>query len=112
MMEETGCDGIMVGRATVGNPWIFREIKSYLETGVTPDQPTLGERIDVALRHLKLLAADPHVGEERAVKEMRGQLPQFFKGFPGVTKLRSELVRFSKIDDIEEFLRHAPHQDH
>jgi tRNA-dihydrouridine synthase B len=112
MIDETGCDGVMVGRAAVGNPWIFRDIKAYIETGELPTPPELDERIAVALRHLKLLAADPHVGEERAVKEMRGQLPQYFKGFPGVSKLRSELVRLNKIDDIEDFLSKARHSAH
>jgi nifR3 family TIM-barrel protein len=112
MMQETGCDGVMIGRAALGNPWIFREVRSYLETGIKAAAPTLAERIDTALRHVKLLAADPYVGEERAVKEMRGQLPHYFKGFPGVTKLRCELVRFNKIDDIENFLMQARHDDH
>jgi nifR3 family TIM-barrel protein len=108
MVDETGCDGVMVGRAAVGNPWIFREIRNCFEGGEPIPAPTLDERIEVALRHLKMLAADPYVGEERAVKEMRGQLPQYFKGFPGVTKFRSELVTLTKIADIELFLR-SPH---
>jgi tRNA-dihydrouridine synthase B len=107
MIDETGCDGIMVGRASLGNPWIFREIRSFLQTGLSAPPPTLAERIDVAIRHVKMLAADPHVGEIRAVKEMRGQLPHYFKGFAGVTKLRCELVKFNRIDDIENFLCRA-----
>jgi nifR3 family TIM-barrel protein len=104
MLDETGCDGIMIGRAALGNPWIFREVRAFLESGEILPPPFLAERIDTAIRHVKMLAADPHVGEERAVKEMRGQLPHYFKGFPGVTKLRSELVKFNKINDIEDFL--------
>jgi tRNA-dihydrouridine synthase B len=111
MMDETGCDGIMIGRAALGNPWIFREIRASFETGEIMQPPTLSERIDVALRHVNLLAADPNVGEERAVKEMRGQLPHYFKGFHGVSKLRCELVRFNKIADIEQFLDRARHDD-
>ena len=107
MLDETGCDGVMIGRAAVGNPWIFREIRALLDCRSAIDPPSLLERIDVALRHVKTLAADPNVGEERAVKEMRGQLPHYFKGFPGVTKLRSELVKFNLIDDIENFLHKA-----
>jgi len=111
MLDETGCDGVMIGRAALGNPWIFREVRAYLESGQLVAPPTLSERIDVAIRHVKMLAADPHVGEERAVKEMRGQLPHYFKGFPGVSKLRCELVRFNTIDDIENFLMVARHQE-
>jgi tRNA-dihydrouridine synthase B len=111
MLEETGCDGVMIGRAAVGNPWIFREVRTFLETGEHALQPTLADRIDVALRHIKMLAADPNVGEERAVKEMRGQLPQYFKGFAGVTKLRCELVQFTRIEDIENFLHRTRREE-
>ena len=107
MREETGCDGVMIGRAAMGNPWLFAQTRHYLETGEPLAPPALSERVDVALRHLKTLAANPHVGEERAVKEMRGQLPHYFKGFPGVSKLRAELVRFEAISEIETFLQRA-----
>lgn len=107
MIEETGCDGVMIGRAAMGNPWIFAETKRYLQTGEFPEPPTLPMRIDAALTHLKTLAANPHVGEERAVREMRGQLPHYFKGFPGVARLRSEMVRLNTIAEIEGLLARA-----
>ncbi len=107
MIEETGCDGVMIGRAAMGNPWIFREVAHYLRTGEHLPAPELAERIDAALTHLKTLAADPAVGEQRAVREMRGQLPHYFRGFPGVSKFRSELVQLESIAAIESFLRRA-----
>ncbi|HEY3333453.1 MAG TPA: tRNA dihydrouridine synthase DusB [Capsulimonadaceae bacterium] len=110
MVQETGCDGVMIGRASMGNPWLFRETAHFLRTGERLEAPDLAERIDASLTHLKTLAADPAVGEFRAVREMRGQLPQYFKGFPGVSKFRSELVRLETIESIEDFLRKANHQ--
>lgn len=107
MVEEAGCDGVMIGRAAMGNPWIFAQTKRYLETGELPQPPALAERIEVALTHLKTLAANPHVGEERAVREMRGQLPHYFKGFPGVARLRSEMVQLGTIAEIENLLAGA-----
>jgi nifR3 family TIM-barrel protein len=105
MIDETGCDGVMIGRAAVGNPWVFRDILHTLQTGQESPAPTLKERCQVALSHLKTYAADPNVGEYRAIREMRGQLPQYFKGFPGVSKLRTELVSFESISQIERLLK-------
>lgn len=105
MMDETGCDAVMVGRAAMGNPWIFGDIKTYLETGEKRPAPTLAERIEAALFHLKTMAADPAVGEARAVKEMRGQMTHYFKGFPGVSALRALLVTAVTIDELEALLR-------
>lgn len=105
MRDETGCDAVMVGRAAMGNPWLFGDIAHYLETGEHRPTPTLSERIEGALFHLKTMAADPAVGEERAVKEMRGQITHYFKGFPGVSALRALLVTAKTIAEIENLLR-------
>ena len=104
MFEETGCDAVMVGRAAMGNPWVFGDIKHYLETGETRSAPTLGDRIDASLFHLRTMAADPAVGEARAVKEMRGQLTHYFKGFHGVSALRALLVKAETITEVEDLL--------
>jgi tRNA-dihydrouridine synthase B len=104
MMEETGCDAVMVGRAAMGNPWIFEDIRSFLETGEHRPPPTLAERIEAALFHLKTMATDPHVGEARAVREMRGQITHYFKGFPGVSALRALLVQANSIAEVEALL--------
>ena len=105
MIEETGCDAVMVGRAAMGNPWIFEDIKHYLETGEHRRPPTLAERIEAALFHVRTMAANPQVGEERAVKEMRGQITHYFKGFPGVSALRCLLVQSRTVEEIEHLLR-------
>ncbi|MDE6991706.1 MAG: tRNA dihydrouridine synthase DusB, partial [Lachnospiraceae bacterium] len=80
LLEQTGCDGIMVGRASRGNPWIFREINSYLDTGVIPKRPTGEEVCDTILRHASLLRACK--GEYVAVREMRKHVAWYTAGYP------------------------------
>ena len=109
MLAETNCDGVMVGRATYGNPWLFGDIQHYLETGERRAAPTLADRVEAALFHLKTMAADPAVGEARAVKEMRGQITHYFKGFSGVSALRSLIVQAATIAEIEALLRRERH---
>jgi tRNA-dihydrouridine synthase B len=88
--ERYGVDGIMIGRASIGNPWIFREIKHYFATGELLAPPTLHERVEAARQHLR------HSIEWKGVKlgvlEMRRHYTNYFKGFPGVKKFRSQLV--------------------
>ena len=107
MLDETGCDAVMVGRAAMGNPWLFGDIAHFLETGEHRPAPTLAARVEAALFHLKTMAADPAVGEARAVKEMRGQLTHYFKGFPGVSALRGQLVLAGSIAEVEDLLAQA-----
>ncbi len=104
MLAETGCDAVMVGRAAMGNPWLFGDILHYLETGGHRPAPSLDDRIEAALFHLKTMAAVPSVGEARAVKEMRGLITHYFKGFPGVSTLRGQLVQTGSIAEVEDLL--------
>ena len=107
MLEETGCDAVMVGRAAMGNPWLFGDITHFLETGRHRPPPSLADRVEAAVFHLTTMAANPHVGETRAVKEMRGLLTHYFKGFPGVSTLRGQLVLANTIAEIEDLLAQA-----
>ena len=86
MMAETGCDGIMVGRASRGNPWIFRDTNSYLDTGTIPERPTKEEVCDTILRHAKLQR--DYKGEYIAVREMRKHIAWYTAGYPHSAGLR------------------------
>ena len=86
MFQETGCDGVMVGRAAIGNPWLLREIAALLTTGVVPPPPTPQQRVQTALEHLEDLAAT--IGEPRAVRHLRGQLPHYARGLRNAARLR------------------------
>lgn len=100
MIEETGCDGIMVGRASRGNPWIFREINSYLDTGVIPERPTKDEVRDVILRHAALQL--DYKGEYIAVREMRKHVAWYTTGYPHSAKLRQLVNEMETMAELEE----------
>lgn len=101
-----GVDGIMIGRASIGNPWIFREVKHYLNTGELLPPATLQERLEAVRQHLRHSIA--WKGEKLGVLEMRRHYSQYFKGLPGIKPFRARLVTehdpadlFAVIDEIE-----------
>ncbi|MCB0552047.1 MAG: tRNA dihydrouridine synthase DusB, partial [Phaeodactylibacter sp.] len=88
--ERYGVDGIMIGRASIGYPWIFREIKHYLETGELLPPPTIQERVSAAKEHLR--RSIEWKGEKMGVLEMRRHYTNYFRGLPGIKEYRSRLV--------------------
>ena len=88
---ETGVDGVMIGRGSIGNPFIFREAKALMTTGQLPPPPTPHEKIHVAIQHLKLSLE--WKGEKYGVLEMRRHYSSYLKGLPHVSKVRDKLVR-------------------
>lgn len=102
MLDETGVDGIMVGRGAINNPWIFNEIKHYLTTGELLEPATLAMRIDTLIEHLKMSAVLK--GEKRTAIEMRKHFGGYLKGQRGVKELRNELMLFNELDPIYERL--------
>jgi nifR3 family TIM-barrel protein len=104
MFAETGCDGIMIGRAAMGSPWVFREIWHTLTTGETLAQPTAQERAAAALRHARLMLEVTQFPAHVAVRELRGQLTQYQLGIPGAARLRAALVQAETLADIERIL--------
>ena len=85
-----GVDGIMIGRASIGNPWVFREMKAFLENGEIIEKPTLAERISAVKQHIK--HSIEWKGQKLGVLEMRRHYTNYFRGFPGVKAYRSRLV--------------------
>ncbi len=100
--DKTGCDGVMIGRAAIGNPFIFREAKIYLQTGTVPKPPTYAERINVCLKHLKLNIEAK--GERYAIIEFRKFYSGYLKGMPESSKVRSKLVLSESFNEIEDLL--------
>lgn len=90
MFEQTGVDAVMVGRGAIGNPWIFRQARIFLETGELPPSPSWEERLSVVAEHLELKCK--WLGERRGVLEMRRMYGGYFKGFPGSQRLRQQLM--------------------
>ncbi len=102
IFEETGCDGVMIGRAAIDNPWIFSEAKQYLQTGEILPQKSLEEKIALCIDHLTLSAE--YKGERRGVIEMRKHYSGYLKSVPNVSKLRTELMQFYEVAPIIEKL--------
>lgn len=97
MFEKTGVDGIMIGRASMGNPWIFKKIKYYLETGEKLPEITSDEKLKIIKEHLNLLVKEK--GEDVAIKEFRKHLAAYSKNLPNSSNFR---VRVNAIDDKKE----------
>ena len=90
MFDRYGVDGVMIGRATYGRPWIFREVKHFLETGEVMPQPSVAERVEIAKEHLaKSLEIK---GDRVGILEMRRHLSNYFKGLPNFKETRLKLV--------------------
>ena len=103
LMDETGCDGIMIGRACRGNPWIFREVTQYLDTGIIPERPTRQEVCDTILKHARLQLE--YKGEYTAVREMRKHVAWYTAGYPHSAKLRQMVNEIESIAELEESIR-------
>jgi tRNA-dihydrouridine synthase B len=101
MFAETGCDGVMIGRAALGNPWIFADAAAWWRGEPSPAAPTPGDKLDMLERHLDLYLsiADPR----RAVIEMRKFAGWYLRGFPGAALLRKAIYRIDELD----LVRHA-----
>ena len=102
MFEYCGCDGIMVGRAARGNPWIFRDILALLAGEPIPEKPSLDEIIKMVIRHFKLLVELK--GEAVATREMRRHGSWYIRGLPGSAAARQELIHAAGIDQFEAIL--------
>ncbi len=98
MFDRFGVDGIMIGRASVGRPWIFRDIKHYLNTGVLLQEPTVNEKVEIALLHLEK-SLEFKKGK-RAIYEMRRHLSNYFKGLPHFKETRLKLLTSLDTDEI------------
>lgn len=103
MLDETGCDGIMVGRASRGNPWIFKEINTYLDMGIIPQRPSNEEVCDTILRHAALQLR--YKGEYTAIREMRKHVAWYTTGYPHSAKLRQIVNEMETIAELEEGIR-------
>ncbi len=98
MFDRYGVDGVMIGRATYGRPWIFREVKHYMATGEVMPQPSVAERVAIAKGHLaKSLEIK---GERVGILEMRRHLSNYFKGLPDFKSTRLKLVTLNDPDEL------------
>jgi nifR3 family TIM-barrel protein len=121
MLEDTGCDGVMVGRAAIANPWALARISAAMRGLPEPPEPTIAERCEVAMEHLKsLIAFEAEVetwneakllpapvfrpAENRGVRHLRGQIPLYVKGARGAAQIRERITRCSTVAEVEDVL--------
>jgi nifR3 family TIM-barrel protein len=102
MFDTYGVDGIMIGRATFGRPWIFKEIRHYLDTGEILPEPTVEEKADLALLHLD--KSLEHKEGKAAILEMRRHFSNYFKGLPGFKETRLRLLTSLDVDEIHTII--------
>lgn len=103
MFGRYGVDGIMIGRASVGRPWIFRDIKYFLETGELLPEPSVKEKSDIALFHLEK-SLEFKAGK-RAVLELRRHLSNYFKGLPDFKETRLKLLTANEPEDVRQIIK-------
>ena len=102
MFDKYGIDGIMIGRATVGRPWIFRDIRHYLNTMELLPEPTVNEKADIALLHLE--KSLEYKEGKRAIFELRRHLSNYFKGLAHFKETRLKLLTAVEVDDIRRII--------
>lgn len=98
LLRYTGCDGVMIGRAAQGNPWIFRETVSYLENGTIPSRPEKPEKKELILRHAALQLE--YKGEYTGVREMRKHLAWYTTGMPHSARFRQTINSMESMDEL------------
>ena len=103
LLEETGCDAIMVGRAARGNPWIFRQIRDYLDHGIETPKPEKEEVKKMILRHGERICQAK--GEYIGIREMRAHFAWYSAGYPHSTKLRQEMNHVDGLEGLKELLQ-------
>ena len=100
--RETAVSGVMIGRAAMQNPWVFREAKHFLATGEVMASVPLPERWELILRHCRMAVESHRYGNERqTLTAMRGRLMAYCKGFPGAKDLRQKLCKVDSVVSVE-----------
>lgn len=103
MLEQTGCDAVMVGRAALGNPWIFQQINAYLDEGRIVPPPSLSERMQIMVQHVELMCR--YKGEYRAMKEARKHVGWYLKGLRGASEFRRRAGFLESLADLDALVK-------
>ncbi|MBQ7016354.1 MAG: tRNA dihydrouridine synthase DusB [Firmicutes bacterium] len=102
MLRETGCDGIMVGRASRGNPWLFEEIRAFVEEGRLVQRPSEEEILQLAFRHAEMIVEEK--GEYIGMRQMRSHILWYLKGMRGGSEKKRRLQQISSLDELKALL--------
>jgi len=102
MFEQTGCDAVMIGRGSLGNPWIFKRIKDFRETGIMPPQPSPRDKIKMALQHFE--STLEYYGLPRGIYIMRSRFAWYIRGLPEASKMRARINMLESPGEIRTLL--------
>lgn len=102
MVEETGCDAVLIGRGAQGNPWIFKRTVEYLKNGFITEEPTPREKIEMLIFHLNMQIQ--HKGEQVGIREMRKHASWYLKGLPGSCDIKNKIFTMTEKHEIENLL--------
>ncbi|MBP9988602.1 MAG: tRNA dihydrouridine synthase DusB [Ruminococcus sp.] len=100
MLEETGCDFLMIGRGALGSPWVFRQINSFLNDGITLEEPGIEEKMNVMVEHIGTICR--YKGEGGGMREARKHAAWYIKGMRGAASFRQEVGSLSNIEQLRE----------
>ena len=103
MLDETGCDMVMIGRGVLGNPWLIKETVAYLEKGIIINKPSAFEKVDMCLKHLRYLSE--FQTEKQAVLEIRSHVAWYLKGLKGANEVKNNIYKVKTIEEIEKILQ-------
>ncbi len=106
MRDQTGCDGVVVGRGCLGRPWLFAELSAALRGEPIPTGPTLGKVGEVLYRHTRLLVE--HDGADKAMRDIRKHMAWYLMGFPVGSQLRREFATVSSLTQLEDLIAQLP----
>ena len=110
MLDETGCDAVMVGRAALGNPWVIQQMVAYVEHGEQLEEPSADEKMDQCLKHAqRLIYID---GEKNAIRQMRGHAPWYIKGLKSSSVVKNHLSKIETYQELEDILDKYRHYLH
>lgn len=103
MLEETGCDGVMLARGARGNPWLFSEVRQYMDTGVIPPRPSFSEVVEMIMRHARMQIE--FAGEYMGIRQMRKHVAWYTAGYPHSAGIRRACNKVETLEELEKVLK-------
>lgn len=103
MIDETGCDAVMIGRGVIGNPWLIKEVVDYLEKGIEPSEISLNKKLEMAQNHLEGLLKIKH--KKVAILEMRNFMSWYLKGIKGANHLKEKIMKMNTEEDFYNLIK-------
>lgn len=104
MFENTGVDGVMIGRASIGNPWILKKILHYLQTGEKLKEISNKEKLEIMIKHINLEIVEK--GERVGIQELRKHMAGYIKNLPNASKIRSNINKINTKEELIKYLKY------